>query len=59
MNSEQDGDDGFLLELERIAKGLSIGSDGPSVLELRRLFRQAEHTLGRRGSALGSAGEGE
>ena len=42
MDFEQDPDSGFLLELERAAKGLSIGSDGPSVAELRRLFRQVE-----------------
>jgi len=42
MKTQHDQDSGFLFDLERAAKGLSIGSDGPSVAELRRLFRQVE-----------------
>ena len=46
MNTPQDLDSGFLFDLERAAKGLSMGSDGPSVAKLRRLFRQVERDLG-------------
>ena len=42
MDFEQDPDFGFLLDLERAVKGLSIGSDTPSIAKLRRLFQQVE-----------------
>lgn len=52
MDFDWDGDQGFLLDLERAAKGLSIGSDGSSIAKLRQLFQEAESDLGASRQAL-------